>query len=127
MMQGLLDFVFREEVAVLIPWQPHAHECAVYLEERTGGWFAGFAYNAPRRAARPNGLFDIIRGPYGSREAAIRNSVAHGVHHLFAVGLPVPVAVRIYRAAGVPIPPRWPRGVVCEEPPAEAEKEFEES
>jgi hypothetical protein len=45
-----------------------------------------------------------------SEESAIRNTVAHLVHRMLHMGLTVGEAVRIYRAAGVPVPPRWGSG-----------------
>lgn len=106
---SFLPLVLAEETAVLIPWQRHCHALAVELSESLDGWFAAAHYLRKGEACGFGGLFDIPRGPYPSREAAIRNTVAHLVHHALHMGLTIKEAVRIYRAAGVPIPPRWPR------------------
>lgn len=116
-MSEFLPLLFVDEVAVFLPWQKEAHELAVWIEERPEGWFGGFGYIAPSPRVRPGGLFDVFRGPYVSREAAIRNCVAFGVHHLFGQGLSIETAARLYRAAGVPIPPRWPRSAALTDGP----------
>lgn len=97
--QTLLDLVYREEVAVLLPWQRHCAELAVELIEDAAGWWGAFSYH-PKETHR-QGLGMPYRGPYISREAAIRNSVAHGVHCLrLPLGDPCEAA-RLYRAAGM--------------------------
>lgn len=51
---------------------------------------------------------EVKRGPYCAREAALRNAIAFLVRHMLHMGLTEGEAVRIYRAAGMPILPRWP-------------------
>ena len=107
-MQGVLPLVLSEECAVLIPWQRHCHSCAVELTQTVEGWFAAAQYLRKEERTGFGGLFDIVRGPYLSRESAIRNAIAFMVHHMLHMGLTERKAVRIYKAAGMPIPPRWP-------------------
>jgi hypothetical protein len=102
-----LPLIFSEEVAVLIRWQKHCHALAVELQETLSGWMAAASYLRASERAGFGGLFDVWRGPYPSRESAIRNTVAHLVHHAMGMGLTVTEAVRCYKAAGVPIPKRW--------------------
>jgi hypothetical protein len=104
---GFLDLILRKDVAILMPWQKHCHTLAVELNERLDGWTAAAHYFRRGEPPRFGGLCDIWRGPYPSRESAIRNTVAHLVHHMRPMGLTLKEAVRIYRAAGVPVPPRW--------------------
>lgn len=107
---GFLPLVFGAEIVVLIPWQAHCHSLAVELVESMGGWESAAHYFRRGVAAGFGGMCDVWRGPYPSRDAAIRNSVAHLVHHMIGRGLTLREAIRIYRAAGVPVPPRWPNG-----------------
>jgi hypothetical protein len=104
---AFLRLVLVEECAVLLPWQKHCHALAVELTETFDGWEGAAHYLRKGESAGFGGLFDIPRGPYPSREAAIRNTVAHLVHRMLHMGLTRNEAIRIYRAAGVPIPPRW--------------------
>lgn len=107
-MQSVLPLVLCEECAVLIPWQRHCHACAVELTQTVEGWFAAAHYLRTGAAAGFNGCFDVMRGPYCAREAALRNAIAFLVRHMLHMGLTEGEAVRIYRAAGMPILPRWP-------------------
>lgn len=104
---GLLPLVLQEETAVLLRWQKHCHCLAVELRETLAGWEAAASWI--RRAAwnGTGGLFDVVRGPYPSRESAIRNSVAHLVHHALHTGMRRTEAIRCYKAAGIPIPRHW--------------------
>ncbi len=104
---AFLKLVLVEETAVLIRWQRHAHALAVELIETLDGWTAAAHYFRPGQSAGFGGLCDVWRGPYPSRESAIRNTVAHLVHHMLHMGLSLREAVRIYTAANVPIPARW--------------------
>lgn len=97
--QTLLPMVFCEETAVLIAWQRHCPELAVTLREDEAGWWAAFSY-LPRDTHR-QGLGLPYYGPYVSREAAVRNSVAHGVHLLRLPQRDPAEAARLYRAAGM--------------------------
>lgn len=99
----------REEIVVLLKWQKHCHSLAVEVVESMDGWTAAAHYFRSAEGNGFGGLCDIWRGPYPSKESAVRNTVAHLVHHALHMGLTVKEAVRIYRAAGVPVPPRWPR------------------
>ena len=102
--QQIMDMELSAESAVLIPWQKHCHELAVELEERISGWYAAFSY-IPQNQRR-QGLCMPYLGPYCSREAAIRNSVAIGCGHLLH-STPIPEIRRLLTAAGVPIAPRY--------------------
>ena len=95
--QSVLPLVLCEECAVLIPWQRHCHSCAVELTQTVEGWFAAAHYLRTGAAAGFNGCFDVMR-----------NSIAFLVRHMLHMGLTEGEAVRIYRAAGMPILPRWP-------------------
>lgn len=108
-MQSLLSLTLSEECVVLIPWQRYCHALAVELTQTFDGWFAAAQYLRKGERTGFGGLFDIVRGPYLSRESAIRNSIAFMVHHMLHMGLTEREAVRIYKAAGMPIPPRWPK------------------
>lgn len=108
-MSNFLSLVLVEETAVLLRWQRHAHALAVELVETMEGWTAAAHYFRTEEAPGFGGLCDVWRGPYPSREAAIRNTVAHLVHHMLHMGLSRREAVRIYEAAHVPIPPTWPQ------------------
>jgi len=105
---AFLPLILSEETAVLIRWQRHCHSLAVELTESLDGWIAAAHYLRKGEPRGFGGLFDVPRGPYPSREAAVRNTVAHLVHHALHMGLTIKEAGRLYRAAGVPIPPRWP-------------------
>lgn len=120
-----LELVITEETAVLIGWQRHAHALAVELKETLHGWTGAAHYLRTGEGSGFGGLFDVPRGPCPSREAAIRNTVAHLVHHMLKMGLSRNEALRIYRVAGVPIP-FWlkpesePRGSTMANSPSEA-------
>lgn len=99
--QAHLGLVYAEETAVLIPWQPHCAELWVALLEDEDGWWGAFSYNP--RETRRQGLGLPYYGPYVSREAAVRNSVAHGVHMLRLPKTDRREAARLYRAAGMQV------------------------
>jgi hypothetical protein len=104
---AFLGLVLAEETAVLIRWQRHAHALAVELVETLDGWTGAAHYFRTGESDGFGGLCDVWRGPYPSKESAIRNTVAHLVHHMLHMGLTLREAVRIYTAANVPIPARW--------------------
>jgi hypothetical protein len=108
MSTAYLRLVLSEDTAVLLPWQRHCHSLAVELLETMEGWQAAAQYFRTDERSGFSGLCDMWRGPYPSREAAIRNTIAHLVHRMLHMGLTLNEAARIYRAAGVPLPPRWP-------------------
>ena len=97
--QAQLGLVYAEETAVLIPWQRYCAELSVALLEDQDGWWGAFSYH-PRETWR-QGLGLPYNGPYVSREAAVRNSVAHGVHLLRLPQRDPAEAARLYRAAGM--------------------------
>jgi hypothetical protein len=107
--QALLPLVLGEESAVLIRWQTHCPSLAVELRETVAGWHCAASWNRPSARVGVGGLCDIERGPYVSRVAAIRNTVAHLVHRARHMGMTSAEAVRLYRAAGVPVPAQWQR------------------
>lgn len=110
---AFLPLILVEETAILIRWQKHCHSLAVELEESMEGWLAAAHYFRKGEPHGFGGMCDVWRGPYPSRESAIRNTIAHLVHHMLHRGLTQREANRIYKVAGVPIPPRWPMYYEC--------------
>jgi hypothetical protein len=94
-----LPIVLSQEDVVLIKWQKYCPELAVTLIEYVDGWWSGMNYFP--KSERECGLCEPMRGPYCSKEAAVRNAVAFGVFCLRMRGTSIPRQQKIYRAAGM--------------------------